>query len=121
MEVAIPTKMNRSDRLYPTCYKVDVGNVHLKIAIEVDGPSHCALEKTGAGQKERRVFEVHRVESVEILELGHPVLDQYRDETGKLRSNSAGMNASAPSLHAACKIQIVLRKNCWRLPLQCPF
>ena len=51
MEVAIPTKMNRSDRLYPTCYKVDVGNALLKIAIEVDGPSHYALKRQEQDKK----------------------------------------------------------------------
>ena len=39
MEVAICTKVPRGQG-YPTCYKVDVGNRELQIAIEVDGRSH---------------------------------------------------------------------------------
>jgi len=39
MQIAIPTKMPRTSG-YPTCYKVDVGNPDIKIAIEVDGSSH---------------------------------------------------------------------------------
>jgi very-short-patch-repair endonuclease len=41
MEVAIPTgNKPRDGSGYPTCYKADVGNHLLKIAIEVDGKGH---------------------------------------------------------------------------------
>ena len=39
METAIPTKMKRGSG-YPTCYKVDVGNLGLKIGIELEGRTH---------------------------------------------------------------------------------
>ena len=39
-ELAIPTKVPRSAKLYPTCYRVDLGNLRMKIAIELDGRSH---------------------------------------------------------------------------------
>ena len=43
MEVAIPTGRKKAERMYPTCYKVDVGNEALKVAIEVDGNSHRTI------------------------------------------------------------------------------
>lgn len=42
MEVVIPTKKERCSG-YPPCYKIDIANKELKIAIEVDGGSHCSL------------------------------------------------------------------------------
>ena len=45
MEVAIPTKQPRSEGVYPSCYKVDIGNNTLKVAIEVDGNSHNVLKR----------------------------------------------------------------------------
>ncbi len=41
MEVIVPTSMARYSG-YPTHYNIDVGNAALKIAIEVDGPSHIS-------------------------------------------------------------------------------
>lgn len=42
MEITVPTKTTRGHG-YPTHYKVDVGHPELKVAIEVDGPSHQSL------------------------------------------------------------------------------
>lgn len=42
MEVIIPTGQRRKGGL-PSHYKVDIGNPDLKVAIEVDGGSHCSL------------------------------------------------------------------------------
>jgi hypothetical protein len=50
MQVAIPTKMPRTSG-YPTCYKVDVGNPDLKVAIEVDGMSHSSLSRRAQDAK----------------------------------------------------------------------
>lgn len=36
---------------YPTCYKADLGNPELKIAIEVDGPSHHSPRARATDQK----------------------------------------------------------------------
>lgn len=41
-EVPIKTNMKRGLG-YPNCYKVDIGNPELKIAIEVDGGSHSTI------------------------------------------------------------------------------
>jgi hypothetical protein len=48
-EVAISLGKRKSG--YPTCYKVDVGNEKLKIAIEVDGAGH---QKKQVAQKDRK-------------------------------------------------------------------
>jgi hypothetical protein len=42
MEVPIRTGMKRGSG-YPGCYKVDIGNPEMKIAIEVDGGSHATI------------------------------------------------------------------------------
>jgi very-short-patch-repair endonuclease len=43
-EYPIPTKMAR-DTGYPTCYKVDIAIPEKMVAIEIDGNSHCAIER----------------------------------------------------------------------------
>jgi hypothetical protein len=45
MEVAIPTGVPKKLKLYPTCYKVDIGNAEEKVAIEIDGGSHRPLRR----------------------------------------------------------------------------
>jgi len=42
VEVVIPTHRRRGSG-FPACYKVDIGNQELRIAIEIDGHSHGAL------------------------------------------------------------------------------
>ena len=41
-ELSIQTKHSPKDG-FPYCYNVDLGNGKKKIAIEIDGPSHCSL------------------------------------------------------------------------------
>ena len=53
MEVVIPTGQRRKGGL-PSHYKVDVGNSGLKVAIEVDGSSHCSLARR---EQDRRKVE----------------------------------------------------------------
>ncbi len=50
MEVVIPTKIKKGNG-YPTCYKVDIGNKILKIAVEVDGKSHNLLSRMDQDKK----------------------------------------------------------------------
>ena len=50
LEIAIPTKKRRGTE-YPTCYKVDIANPILRIAIDVDGRSHCPLKRQKQDQK----------------------------------------------------------------------
>jgi very-short-patch-repair endonuclease len=39
---------------YPPCYKVDLGNQELMLAIEIDGNSHCLLSRQAQDQKKER-------------------------------------------------------------------
>lgn len=48
--VIVKTHMKRGSG-YPHHYKIDVGNTKLKIAIEVDGPSHGALARKSQDRK----------------------------------------------------------------------
>lgn len=50
MELAVPTRQSR-DSGYPSCYKLDIGNLPLKIGIEVDGMSHNCLSIRAKDQK----------------------------------------------------------------------
>ena len=49
-EVAISTKMARGTG-YPTCYKVDIGSILRKIAIELDGGSHNSPKRRSQDRK----------------------------------------------------------------------
>jgi hypothetical protein len=55
MEVAVPTKMGRG--IYPTCYKLDVGNSALKIGVEIDGNSHFSTERKAQDKKKTEFLE----------------------------------------------------------------
>jgi hypothetical protein len=50
MEVAIPTGVGHKG-VYPTCYKVDIGNKTLMVAIEIDGNSHLSLDRQEKDKK----------------------------------------------------------------------
>jgi hypothetical protein len=50
MEVAVPTHMRQAGE-YPTCYKIDIANEHLKVGIEVDGNSHLAIDRKDQDEK----------------------------------------------------------------------
>jgi len=56
MEVAIPTGIEKGNG-YPTCYKVDIGNADLKIAIEVDGNSHGVISRREEDAKKTALLE----------------------------------------------------------------
>ena len=49
-EYPIPTKMKKGSG-YPTCYKVDIGIPENMLAVEVDGNSHCAIERQQQDKK----------------------------------------------------------------------
>lgn len=51
MEVVIPTKAQKSEQAYPACYKVDIGNAALRVAVEVDGNSHLTIERKAKDKK----------------------------------------------------------------------
>jgi len=50
MELVIATKMPRNSG-YPTCYKADIGNSALKVAIEINGPSHASIARRAQDEK----------------------------------------------------------------------
>jgi hypothetical protein len=43
-EVVVPTKIPKGNG-YPTCYKIDIANRELMIGIEINGGSHCSIER----------------------------------------------------------------------------
>lgn len=53
MEVAVPTKMPRESG-YPTCYKLDIANVVLKVGVEVDGFGHQSLKVQAKDAKKEK-------------------------------------------------------------------
>ena len=72
-EFAIKTGFSQKDNSgYPTCYKVDLANEKLKIAIEVDGFSHCSLKAQERDAKKEKFlisigWKVLRFKNAEIL------------------------------------------------------
>jgi hypothetical protein len=48
--VIVPTRQPRGSG-YPTHYKLDVANRSLRVAIEIDGSSHCALARRAQDKK----------------------------------------------------------------------
>lgn len=50
MELVIRTHKKQGSG-YPSCYKADVGNSDLKVAIDVDGNSHMLISRKGQDQK----------------------------------------------------------------------
>ena len=51
LETVVKTEHFRHQMNCPPCYKVDVGNNNLKLAIEADGYSHCCLSRQEQDRK----------------------------------------------------------------------
>lgn len=73
-ELAIATKMRHLGIGFPTCYKVDLANQSMKLAIELDGGSHCSLERKAQDLKKTdfltsQGWSVYRVSNQRALEL----------------------------------------------------
>ena len=51
MEVAVSVGHSRAIRHLPTCYKIDIANTTLKVAIEVDGFSHACRSRQQQDRK----------------------------------------------------------------------
>ena len=56
MEVAVPTRQPRGSG-YPTCYKLDMANRDLRVGVEVDGMSHCSLERQAQDRKKEELLQ----------------------------------------------------------------
>lgn len=63
-ELAIKTNKGHKNGIYPNCYKVDIANQEKKIAIEINGNSHCPIAR-----KERDIKK-----TLLLAELGWTVL-----------------------------------------------
>jgi hypothetical protein len=72
-ELAIKTGVPRAEKTYPTCYKVDIGNEELKIAIEIDGQSHygkrALLDKKKDDFLSKLGWKVYRVKNCQVPRL----------------------------------------------------
>ena len=72
-EVAIPTKHPKKEHVYPTCYKVDLGNRTLKLAIELDGNTHYGKRYLLDQKKDTLLqslgWKVLRIKNVKALEM----------------------------------------------------
>ena len=87
--VVVATRMPR-DSGYPTNYKLDVGNSELKIGIEVDGPSHCALKRREQDRKKEDFLRglgwiVLRVSNRQALEETSSTISRLREAIHTLR------------------------------------
>ena len=69
-EHVVPTKRKSP---WPRCYKIDIAHPQKKIAIEVDGLSHCALKRKAQDQKKTDLltgfgWRVLRFKNQEVVE-----------------------------------------------------
>ena len=72
-EYVVKVGMGRGNG-YPTCYKIDIANPQHKIAVEVDGGSHTAIERRNADQRKAEFlasqgWSVYRVSNQRALDL----------------------------------------------------
>jgi hypothetical protein len=56
-EHTVPTKVKKSLKIYPTCYKIDIANPEKMIGIEVDGNSHQLLSRKIQDKKKTLFLE----------------------------------------------------------------
>jgi len=73
-EYAVATKMRHLKTGYPTCYKLDLACPEKKIGIELDGGSHCSLERRAQDLKKTEFFisqgwSIYRVSNARALNL----------------------------------------------------
>ena len=73
-EYAIKTKAGHRNGVYPNAYKVDIANPEMMLAIELDGGSHCTLERKAQDRKKvdflvRLGWRVLRIQNDEALHL----------------------------------------------------
>ena len=65
--------MPKKAKTHPTCYKVDIGNEALKIAIELDGQSHYGKRKELDAKKDAMLvslgWKVYRVKNWQVPSL----------------------------------------------------
>src|SRR3972149_1602468 len=91
-EVAVPTRIAKGSG-YPTCYKLDIANLALKIAIEVDGQSHRVLSRRAQDRKKQKFLEsqdwcVLRFSNEEILSSVGTVVETVLSTISKLKTTT---------------------------------
>ena len=87
MEVPVPTKQPRHSG-YPTCYKLDIGNRELMIAVEVDGKSHCSIERQAQDRKKEALlrslgWKVLRFTNAEVIRNLNGCVQEVRSSISK--------------------------------------
>ena len=74
-ESEFPVKtMMRSDSGYPSHYKIDIANITMMIGVELDGGSHCSLERRSQDARKTKLlsslgWSIYRVSNQEALRL----------------------------------------------------
>lgn len=86
-EVVVPVGMGKGNG-YPTCYKIDIANAERRIAIEVDGGSHCAIE--------RREQDARKTDF--LVSLGWSVFRVSKEEALRLYSTFTSVDILLTSL-----------------------
>jgi hypothetical protein len=74
LEFVVVTKAGHRNKVYPNCYKIDIANPELMIAIEVDGGSHLTLDRQAQDRKKTAFltsagWKVCRVSNAEAIRL----------------------------------------------------
>jgi hypothetical protein len=54
MQTIVKTGCWRGANGFPSCYKIDLGHEELKLGIEIDGRSHCPLERQAQDVKKEK-------------------------------------------------------------------
>lgn len=90
-ELVILTKAK--DHGYPSCYKVDLGNRELMLAIEVDGNSHCLLSRQAQDQKKDRFLRsrgwtVLRFSNAEVMNGMRRCVEEIESTILKLKGHT---------------------------------
>lgn len=91
-EYAIPTKMGRYSG-YPTCYKVDLGNPKIKLAIEIDGFSHSAIKRQEQDKKKTAFlntlgWQILRFSNAEVMNGTEKCMAQITSTILKLKERT---------------------------------
>ena len=92
MEVVVRTGHGtREGSGFPPCYKLDVGNRALMVGIEVDGLSHCSLERQAQDRKKDAKLRslgwtVLRFSNREVIESLQKCVDTVMSTISKLQS-----------------------------------
>lgn len=57
LQTVVKTHAFRGPEGYPSCYKLDIGHIGLKLGVEADGYSHCSLARKAQDAKKERCLK----------------------------------------------------------------